>query len=84
LRGNLLPDLLPYHAYTQALGLYHELHSVLKGRHSVFYFERGDIEQQVQRQTHNPKVVGSNPTPATKIKHKIGPWNFRGPLVLAR
>ncbi len=34
----------------------------------------------VARRAHNPKVVGSNPTPATKEYAGNGPSNWRGLL----
>ena len=35
------------------------------------------VEQLVARRAHNPKVVGSSPASATKMKHSPLWWVFR-------
>ena len=39
------------------------------------------MEQLVARRAHNPKVVGSSPTPATKITPEV---RFRGFFIISK
>ena len=61
--------------------LTHRLAEIVTERHSRYktaYAQRTEcsnfvstgIEQNARHQSHNPKVVGSNPTPATNIGNK--------------
>ena len=46
--------------------------TVIVGSDTLFYSRiRCGVEQLVARWAHNPEVVGSSPTPATRLRHVV-------------